>query len=351
MAKAKILIVEDELIVAKNLEQKLTRADYTVVGLAVSGIEAIDYAQNAAPDLVLMDIKLEGQLDGIQTAAELKKIINVPVIYLTAFADESTLSLAKVNEPYGYIIKPFEMRELISNIEIALYKSKIEKKLRDSHEALQTLFQNEERIREKERKHISREIHDELGQSLTALKMDLFWLDKQFNNAAPEIMSKLKDMTAILNHTIGKVKNIAAGLRPEILDELGFEATIEWLVDDFKKHTQIPMDIIMEVEDLTFTSEQTYTIYRLIQETLTNIARHSNAERASITFSRTSENHIISIKDNGSGFNIEGIDTNASLGLRGMRERSNLCNGTMEIFSETGSGTTITFTLPYEERT
>lgn len=346
---AKILIVEDEMIVAKNLEQKLKRADYTVVDLAATGREALECARKTAPDLVLMDIKIEGELDGIETAAELKKFLDIPVIYLTAFADDDTLAQVKVNEPYGYIIKPFEIRELISNIEIALYKSQVEKQLKDSHEALKTLFQSEERIREKERKHISREIHDELGQSLTALKMDLFWCAKQCSETAPDICEKIHSMTEILNHTIGKVKNIASGLRAEVLDELGFESTVEWLVEDFKKYSRIPIELRYKPENLTFSSEQAYTLYRLIQETLTNIARHSQAKNAAVSFDRKENNHTITIKDNGKGFDPAGIDIKASLGLRGMKERIKLIGGTMEIQSKQGAGTTVIFSLPNGE--
>jgi len=131
-AKKTLLIVEDERIVAKDLQQTLQRLAYHVPVIASTGSEAVHSAKTIKPDLVLMDIQLRGNLDGIQTAAEIRNNFDVPVIYLTAFADEDTLKRAKITEPFGYIIKPFDEHEVHSTIEIALYKHSIERKLRAS---------------------------------------------------------------------------------------------------------------------------------------------------------------------------------------------------------------------------
>jgi PAS domain S-box-containing protein/diguanylate cyclase (GGDEF)-like protein len=129
-----MLVVEDERIVSMDLQRRLKSMGYEVVGSAVSGEEAIQKAGFLHPDMVLMDIMLDGQLDGIQAAEIIRKQCNIPVIYLTAYADSSTLERAKITEPFGYILKPFEERELHGHIEIALYKHRMEKKLKDSEE-------------------------------------------------------------------------------------------------------------------------------------------------------------------------------------------------------------------------
>ena len=131
-AKKTLLIVEDERIVAKDLQQTLQRLAYHVPMIASTGAEAVHAVQTIKPDLVLMDIQLRGNLDGIQTTAEIRKNYDVPVIYLTAFADEDTLIRAKITEPFGYIIKPFDEHDVHSTIEMALYKHSIEKKLKAS---------------------------------------------------------------------------------------------------------------------------------------------------------------------------------------------------------------------------
>ena len=140
MEKAQILVVEDERIVAKNIQNKLKKFGYDIPAVAYSGEEAIKKIAETHPDLVLMDINLEGDMDGIQAAEQIRTRFDIPVIYLTAYADEETMQRAKVTEPYSYILKPFQAEELQTNIELALYKHKMDKELRESEEQHRTLF-------------------------------------------------------------------------------------------------------------------------------------------------------------------------------------------------------------------
>ena len=134
MEKVRMLVVEDERIVSMDLQGRLRSMGYEVAGTAVSGEEAIDKAERLRPDMILMDIMLDGKLDGIQAAEIIRSRYNIPIIYLTAYADSATLDRAKITEPFGYILKPFEERELHGHIEIALYKARMEKRLKDSEE-------------------------------------------------------------------------------------------------------------------------------------------------------------------------------------------------------------------------
>jgi two-component system cell cycle sensor histidine kinase/response regulator CckA len=136
MANARILVVEDEVIIAKDIQNTLKRLGYAVSALAPSGVEAIKNVAETHPDLVLMDIVLEGDMDGIETAERIGGLFNIPVVYLTAYADNKTLERAKVTEPYGYILKPFQERELHTTIEMALYKHNMESKLKENKEWL-----------------------------------------------------------------------------------------------------------------------------------------------------------------------------------------------------------------------
>ncbi len=129
MTTARILIVEDERIVAEDLRETLGALGYEVVGIVPSGEAAIEQAAAHHPDLVLMDIMLRGNLNGIDAAQHVRDRLDIPVVYLTAYADDATLARAKVTEPFGYLIKPFEERELLTAIEMALYKHAMEKKL------------------------------------------------------------------------------------------------------------------------------------------------------------------------------------------------------------------------------
>ncbi|MES1024553.1 response regulator [Gloeocapsa sp. BRSZ] len=142
MSKASILIVEDELLVAKDIQNRLTKFGYAVVGVVSSGKEAINKAIEKNPDLILMDIHLKGELDGIEVAQVIYEDLNIPIVYLTANADDSTLERAKATEPFGYILKPFKEKELKTTIEITLTKHQIEKKLRQSEQWLATVLKS-----------------------------------------------------------------------------------------------------------------------------------------------------------------------------------------------------------------
>src|SRR5438046_5611280 len=138
MAKTQILVVEDEHIVAKDIQLRLQGLGYHIPAVATSGEEALQKAEESRPDLVLMDIRLKGPMNGVEAAEELRRRFNIPVVYLTAYADKHTLDRAKVTEPFGYILKPFEERELYTCIEVALYKHQMEERLKESEQWLVT---------------------------------------------------------------------------------------------------------------------------------------------------------------------------------------------------------------------
>ncbi len=144
MAKIKILIVEDESIVAKDIQNSLKKLGYQVSAVVNSGDKAIKEAEENRPDLILMDIMLKGKISGIEAAKEIKERFALPVIFLTAYADDNTLNKAKITEPYGYIIKPFKDKELQTTIELALYKYEKDEELRRERDLYHSLIENKE---------------------------------------------------------------------------------------------------------------------------------------------------------------------------------------------------------------
>lgn len=144
MSKTNVLVVEDENIVSKDIQHSLKKLGYNVVGAASTGEKAITLAHEHKPDVVLMDIMLKGDMNGIETASKIKESLNIPVIYLTAYADEATLSKAKVTEPYGYIIKPFKEIDLHTSIEMALYKHGKESEVLKERDLLYSLVENKD---------------------------------------------------------------------------------------------------------------------------------------------------------------------------------------------------------------
>lgn len=144
MSKSNILIVEDESIVAKDIQHSLKKLGYTVVEICSNGEDAIRVVEELKPNLVLMDIMLKGEMTGIEAASHIREKYNIPVIYLTAYADESTLSKAKVSEPYGYIIKPFKEIDLHTNIELAVYKHQREQEVIRERNFLYSIVEQKE---------------------------------------------------------------------------------------------------------------------------------------------------------------------------------------------------------------
>lgn len=142
MAETKLLVVEDESIVAMDIKHRAEGLGYAVMSIASSGEEAIEKTKKYRPDLVLMDIVLKGKMDGVQAAQAIREECDIPVVYLTAYSDEKTLGRAKLTGPFGYIIKPFEDRELHSAVEVALYKHQMDSKLKESEERYRTLFES-----------------------------------------------------------------------------------------------------------------------------------------------------------------------------------------------------------------
>src|SRR5262245_2159339 len=132
MTTARILIAEDERVVARDIQNRLGRLGYEVVGAARFGEDAVRLADELRPDLILMDIRLAGALDGVDAAQQIRTHLQLPVVYLTAYADDDTLQRACVTEPFGYVLKPFDERELQTAVEMALYKHRAERKLRAS---------------------------------------------------------------------------------------------------------------------------------------------------------------------------------------------------------------------------
>ena len=144
MAKINVLVIEDESIVSKDIQHSLKKLGYNVVGAASTGEKAIELADSTKPDIILMDIMLKGEMNGIAAADEIRKNNSIPVIFLTAYADESTLSKAKITEPYGYILKPFKQIDLHTTIEMAIYKHGREQEIMKERDLLFSLLENKD---------------------------------------------------------------------------------------------------------------------------------------------------------------------------------------------------------------
>lgn len=576
------------MILSKILEQKLNDEGFQVIASVTSGEEAIKLCQKIDPDCILMDIKLSGELDGIETATIIKQQKDIPIIYLTAYTDDEIIEKAKVTDPFGYLLKPFDIRDLKKTIEIALYKHKLENRLRQSEEKFRILFDNsplgnvlydengiiinantvfsemlgfkkedivgkniwsliyeketiqsipgdldgyiietkvnqlngeelwlkisissislpnysekyslgvaeditfkkqsevllqesESRLRklvenlpagavyleddtfyfnleaetitgysvkeikslddwftnlypdhtelvksyyfkdkangfkqprvveitrkdkqkrqvefiahlfssgevwimiditnkvkveeellrsrdqlkklteylqsarEEERARIAREVHDDLGQTLTAIKMDIVSLQKNKSIKEQDYSEKLKGMLNAVNHSIRTIQRIGTELRPKLLDDLGLVSAIEWQAQEFQKRSGINCAINVLTEELNLSPDSNLTVFRIFQEALTNIARHSQASNVIITIYSADLNLILSIADDGIGIPESKLIASSSIGLIGMKERAEIVGAEVEIKTKKNKGTEIIVSVPIEK--
>ena len=224
-----------------------------------------------------------------------------------------------------------------------------EEALRESREQLRRLVANIQSVREEERKFVAREIHDELGQSLTALKMDLFWLRKNLDEKKESLASRIGTLTDLLDTTIQTVKRISTDLRPGVLDDLGLTAAIEWQLEDFRTRSHIDCYLDNEFEDLPLDGEQAVNLFRVFQESLTNVARHARASRLLVRIKKNDSKVFMEIKDNGCGLNRNILSDPESLGLMGMRERIHAVGGRISIRGILDEGTRIRVIMPVRQ--
>jgi PAS domain S-box-containing protein len=221
--------------------------------------------------------------------------------------------------------------------------------LQRSHAQLRNLTSHLEMVREEERRGMAREIHDELGQSLTCLKMDVHWLSNHLSNEDESVYEKLHVVNQQIDNTVHTVQRISSELRPRLLDDLGLAAAIEWQAGRLQDRLGVHVKIISEPEQIQLSEACSITIFRIFQEALTNIARHAEATQIEIVLRQQEEQVTLTVKDNGIGFTPDKMGNHASLGLLGMRERACLLDGELEIQSEPGKGVTIHLTIPYME--
>ena len=229
-------------------------------------------------------------------------------------------------------------------------RKKYEEELKRSSEQLRELYNSLQNVREEERKHIAREIHDELGQQLTGLKMDLYWINRRLQTEDKAIADKMDSTLKLIDQTIRSVRKIATELRPSILDDLGLIPALEWQAEEFEKRSYIKVNFINDAGDILIHPNIATALFRIFQELLTNVGRHSGATlveaRAFVKDSRL----FLEVKDNGRGFDPVAVEEKKTLGLTGMKERSNLIDGTYEVETAPGKGTRVMISVPLISR-
>jgi two-component system sensor histidine kinase UhpB len=221
----------------------------------------------------------------------------------------------------------------------------VEKELEQSRDQFRNLSAHLQTIREEERSYIAREIHDELGQALTALKMDLSWLQGKLSSSS-DLCKKIDTMTQLVDLTIQSVRRISTDLRPGLLDDLGLIPALEWYSEEFQNRAGIECRLQIISDTVALDQDRSIAIFRIFQETLTNVARHARASEVIASLKQVDHSLEMIIKDNGIGISEEQIKAPTSLGLIGLKERVYPWGGTVEIYGIPHQGTTVKAVIP-----
>ncbi len=467
--KASILIVEDSFIVAYHLKTTLESEGYKVLATQDSGEGALDFMKRHRPDLVLMDIMLNGSMDGVETARVVKSDYNVPIIYITALTDRDTIQRAKITEPYGYLTKPFEDREIFTVIEMALYKHNIESRLKQSeekyfstvrsisdavvvldqdfsitymnpsaeaicdrslsesqgkmlftlfnlkntdtgefpvnpvqcqlngkninaipdnlvlirkdnveinigegslspimdtkghctglvmifkdithkiaHEALLLNFEKERLAallegQEKERSRIAKDLHDGLGQMLTAIKMNItLWASHD---------GRANDLSRLIDEAVQESVRISENLLPSRLKDFDLATCINTLCNQIHQSTRTKVNFDALGETVALEQQQKIHFFRIAQEAINNAIKHAQASYITVQLTQDEANTVLTIEDDGKGIPLSVQSHSLRHGLANMRDRAQMMGGKLTIESDTNRGTLIIAEAPYE---
>ena len=347
----RVLIVEDEQLVAADLEFSLHRLGFSVLPLAETGLSAIRLAEQQRPDVILMDIQLEGKMDGVEAAQEIVRRWDIPVVFLSANTNDEVVRRAKATGPYGYLDKPFRLQELNATLQVALQQNRRARELSSEIQATQdALGQTRAELRglsahlmsaqEEERRRLAQDLHDDFGQRMAVLKIEADRLTRlvQDNVRATEALARMR----------AQIEAVAEGLRhkshdlhPSILSELGLVPGIRSLADEFKNNG---LDIGFQARGIppNIPIEVATALYRITQEALTNVAKYCRDATTCISISLVDNSLHLIVEDNGPGFDLSRVRVAGGLGLLSMQERARAVGGTMTIHTVAGKGTQLT---------
>jgi two-component system sensor histidine kinase UhpB len=238
-----------------------------------------------------------------------------------------------------------ELKYFLSNWVDITERKKSEEQLSRLNQELRNLTAHLDSVREEERGNISRMIHDELGQALTALKMDVCWVRKSLSENQQPLLELTDSMVGLIDVTFQKVRWLSTVLRPSWLDDLGLPDSMKWLAEEFQEMTDIKCKIALD-RKLALDKQLSTTIYRIFQEALTNIFRHSKASQVRISLKIEDSRVVLKVTDNGVGISKKQMTSPRSFGIMGMRERAQFLGGTFDIKGIKNKGTTIVVTIP-----
>jgi signal transduction histidine kinase len=349
----RILMVEDSPSHAELTKHALRESGFEFSAIRVETREDFeDHLAERPPDLILSDYTLP-TFDGLSALRIARSTMpDVPFIFVTGtMGEEVAIETLKIGAT-DYVLKS-RLARLGPSVHRALRESserkerhQAEVELRRSNDQLRALTTYLQLVREEERTRIARQVHDELGQALTGLKLDLSWLAGHLPKGSSSLQQKARTLSTCIDTTIQTVRRIATDLRPGILDDLGLVAAIEWQAQDFQLRTGIRCTTRMMDAEKMWNQDFSTTFFRILQETLTNVINHAGATQVEVTLGVEADRLVMVITDNGRGISEAETASGRSIGLVGMRERASLLAGEVIFAGIPGRGTTVTVRIP-----
>lgn len=353
-----VIIITDDRRATRHLIRSILEPDGYHLLEAENGREALTLYNSSQPDLVLLDIMMP-IMDGLEACTRLKKLPGgnfVPVLIFTAYDEGMEVERAFQAGASDFINKPLNGEELRHRVNRLLYLRELElqrqtdeAKLKSSYATIQSLSRKVLNAYEAERVRLARELHDEVGMALTTLKLNLQLLNKDISDSGFSAHEgQMATSISCVNNLLSAIRSKAVFMRPPALDELGLVAVVESMLNEFR-HTGMGVELQIGGQYEKLPAEIEMSLYRCIQEALTNVARHASATNVSVGLDCNSQVVRVRITDDGIGFDPRGgRATGKSLGLQGMKERVALLGGKLNINSSPGKGTNIQITIPLD---
>lgn len=372
-----ILIVDDTPVNLALMVEYLEGNGFAV-RVARSGENALRSVHYDPPHLILLDILMPG-IDGFETCRRLQadeRTRDIPVIFMTALTNTEDKVKAFEMGAVDYVTKPLQHEEVLARILTHLrqrnltrelqaqnhqlaYSNQVEKArlfeaVNQQRTQLRTLTHKLNEVQENERRALARELHDEIGQALTAIHINLAAIQKDLPAANfARVRERVIESTLLADQILDQIRELALDLRPPMLDDLGLVPTLRWYLKRYSTRLKIETELILTgLETRPIPAIET-ALYRVIQEALTNTARHAAASKVSVALVRNESMVVVDIADNGQGFDVAEVLARVGqphgMGLLGMRERVTLLGGRFDIEAQPGAGTRLLFSIPWEQ--
>jgi signal transduction histidine kinase len=348
MTQSTVLIVDDDPIGRDAMDAMLSPEGYQLE-YASNGPQALEKAGLLTPDLILLDVMMP-EMDGLEVCRRLRatpRLAEVPVLMLTALDDRSAMLQGLEAGADDFLSKPVDRQELRARVRTITRLNRY-RTLLQQRESLRAMAERVVTAQEQERQRLSRELHDDLGQALTAHILHLRNLQGSLPLPDENLTQQLNTLIADANETLDKMRLLAQGLRPLILDTLGLPVAITAYCNEFQHRTNLSVhiEIAPGLDDVNIPDIYAITLYRILQEALTNVIKHAQASQVWVELAEDEGQLNLTIQDNGVGFNPNAHDIQG-IGLHGIRERLEVVAGRLGVRSAPSRGVVLSASVPF----